>query len=330
MDFFSDRGYRHRFDRTFLLHAVVAFGALGSVLAWRRRRLFSALGLAAAGCLLMTYGGSYVRFLSTLQPYRFLIPATILALGPAVIGVEWLLGVFAARERGTRLLGGALAAMMLPQLTGYVLDLAWTPPVRGLTAAYRGALDAVRALPGEGRVLCDDMNLGHLIPSHARRAVIGGLSTQAFLKHRFAGMDNDGSFFGRQPAAWNEKDLRVYLNTYAVEWALLSLPDWVAVAERHRGLFEPVRTLGGYRLYRVREAQPSLVLEGRGDVDAGYNRIAVRNARTRALVLKLHYTGWLSADAGVKLEPAAVLDDPVPFIRATLPEGVYTFVISGR
>lgn len=328
MDFFSDRGYRHRFDRTFLFHVAVVFGAAGTVLSWRARRVLSVMGFAAAGCLALSYGGSYVPWMAALQPYRFLIPATVLLLGPAIVGVEWVLHTFQRAGRNGQVLGAILALAMLPQLTGYAIDAFWTRPVGGMCPKDRRMLEAVSRLPGRGRVMCDEASIAHLIPFCTGRAVIGGLSTQAFVKHGFAGMDNDGAFFGRAAAEWSGTALKTYLDAYAVEWAVLVRPEWLDLAARCPEIFEPAGAVDGYHIFRIAEAHPSLVLEGDAEVAPAYRGIDVRNVRTRALVLKLHYARWLSANNGVALEPAPVLDDPVPFIRAVVPDGVVSFTIT--
>ena len=67
--------------------------------------------------------------------------------------------------------------------------------------------------------------------------------------------------------------------------------------------------------------------EGEATVKADYDLIDVRNVTSRSLLLKLHYSDLLKASDGVELTTETVLDDPVPFIRCTIPEGITEFSI---
>jgi hypothetical protein len=156
------------------------------------------------------------------------------------------------------------------------------------------------------------------------------MSAEAFVKHGFAGMDYQGRLFRREPRDWDPVRLQRYLNAYAVDYAVFARPDWMNYAQAHAGLFTLEQRVGDYGIFRVLGADPGLVLDGKADVRADYDRIEVRHAATTNLVLKLHYADWLTADAGVRLRPAHVLDDPVPFLQAVVPAGVTDFVIRKR
>jgi hypothetical protein len=267
---------------------------------------------------------------AAVQPYRFLIPAVLFLIAPATVGLVWAARQIMGAARGVRVAALLLLLAAGPTFTGYLLDLTWRPLPCGLTAAQRESLAGLKRLPVRGRVLSDDLMLSHVIPCFCRLPVIGGLSTQAFLKHRFAGMDNHGRFFGRPCSEWKADDLKAYLDAYAVEYAAFSRPDWLAFAEREPGLFEPVETTDYWRVFRVRAPSPSLVLSGEAEASASFAGIGVRSCRSAEVILKLHYAEWLAADAGVRLEPVQVLDDPVPFIRAVVPAGVQSFRIAAR
>ena len=330
MDTFSDRGYRHPFDRNLLLHAAVVLGAAGTFLSWNRRRFLSALGVGGIACLGIAYGGSYLGPIACIQPYRFLIPAVLLLLGPMVAGADWAWENMRRASPPMRVVLLAGGLILLPGLSGYLLDRLGEAPAHGMIPSQRQVLDALRQMPVKGRVLCDDMNVGHMIPYTCGLPVIGGLSAQAFLKHRFAGMDNDGLFFAKRSDHCSAADFKTYLHGYGVDYAVFSRSNWIEFAERNADLFERERTAGGYRIYKVKDASPSLVLTGAADVRAGGDRIEVTNVRSESLVLKLHYVPWMAASDGVRLEPEAFLDDPVPFMRATVPAGVTAFRIAKR
>ncbi len=99
------------------------------------------------------------------------------------------------------------------------------------------------------------------------------------------------------------------------------------MAARQPDLFEPLGKAGAYELYAIRDAKPSLAMDGRAAVRADYDRIEVSHAVPGALLIKCHFDKALKAGNGVRLEPEKRLDDPVPFIRAVVPEGVTDFTI---
>jgi hypothetical protein len=357
MDVFSDRAYLHHFDRNFLYHVAVVLGIAGMWLSWRdgrqgtgdggrktedgtedltgrsqrsqrSHRVMAALGIGGIGALAITYGATYVGPLTPIQPYRFTIPAVILFLGPAAVCIDRGLTVLSQAGKACKVVVVLLLLIIAPEFTAYLIDLSWPPDACGVTESRRQVIEAVKDLPVEGRILCDDAGLGHILPYFCDVPVIGGLSSQAFLKHRFAGIDEEGILFGRTPQEWKADELSRYLQTYAVEYAVFSTPAWVKFAKKTSSPFEFVRTLGDQRLFKVKNARPGYALQGNASVKADHKAIHVNDAQSRKLVLKFHYADWLKADHDVRLEPVSVLDDPVPFIKATIPENVTAFTIA--
>lgn len=329
MDFFTDRSYRHHFDRTCLFRLALLGGLAGAVAAGRSRPLLGVLSAGAAACLVVAYGASYMGRLSAIQPYRFTIPAEILSLPP----LAW--GLATAYERlklsvADRWIVLAVVLMLLPTLNGYALDLVCEKPMSGISGTYREICARLGSRTAGGRVLCDDMNLAHVIPYAGSRPVLGGLSAQAFTRHRQAGFDNDGRLFGRRAAEWDAAALRDACSRYAVAEAVLVHPEWVRFAASHPELFEPLETVGGYFLYRVVGSDPSWLAEGRARVEPEPGGIRIREVTESPLTLKFHYAGWLAATDGVALEPVPSAAGDVPFIRAIVPAGVTEFRIGRR
>ena len=332
MDLLSDRAYGHPFDRNALFHVAVVLGCAGGWLARRdsKRRVVWAMTLAAGLCLFVAYGFSHVRALQSTQPYRFLVPATLLLIAPLALFVEWAFAGLGKASREVKAVVGLLLLAAAPGFTAYLVDLARPREACGLEETRREVLDLIGKRPSQGRVLCDDVHLGHIIPYYTGRPVIGGLSAEAFTKHGHTGVDYEGRLFGRTPDEWDPELLGSALATYGVDYAVLHKEAWVKFARKPGSPFLPDTRVGGYRLYRVRDASLGLVLEGAGSVAADYDLIRVSDVRQTPLVLKLHYADWLEASNGVRLEPRPVPDDPVPFIRCIVPDGVSEFTISPR
>ena len=332
MDVFSDRVYRQHFDRNFLFHVAVVLGIAGAVVALRSRKdsLMWLMGLGGVGCLVITYVFPFIGSLKPIQPYRFAIPAVIFLLGPAALCISRFPDVFQRLERSGKVAVVLILLIMMPEFTAYLIDLTVKQDYCGLRDSQARALDQVRNLPLNGRILCDDSSLGHIIPYFCRKPVIGGSSAQAFLKHRFAGMDDDGLMFGRAAGEWPHGELKEYLDAYAVEYAVFSMTEWVGYADRKGSPFQLETVCGPYRIYRVHDARPELAFAGKASVETDYDVIRAKDVSDTNLVLKLHYADWLVADCGVELAPEPVLDDPVPFIRCIVPAGVSKFTISRR
>lgn len=333
MDVFSDRAYQHPFDRNALYHLVVVAGLAGTLLVTRQLRsstappVLLALGLGGVAALAITYVGFTIPAMRSIQPYRFTIPATLLLLGPAAVFIEAGWDAVRRSPPAVRATVIALLLVLMPAFTGYLIDLTWPRDGMAIPAGQQAVMDALRARPVKGRVLTDDAALGHILPTFNRVAVLGGLSTQAFLKHRFAGIDEDGIGFGRRAEDWTPATLRPYLAAYGVEYAVFSTPAWRRLAAGPESPFALEQAIGGTGIYRVQGGDPDLVLSGEADVVADYRGIVVSNVAQSPLVLKLHYASWLTAGPGVRLEPEMVLDDPVPFLRAVVDPGVKTFLI---
>ena len=330
MDLLSDRVYRQHFDRNFLLHAAVVLGCSGAIIAWRRRTMpvMVLLAMGAIGSLGIAYGLPFLHVARAIQPYRFLVPATLLFLGPMAVSVDTFFDAFPRWTRSARITVALLLVVMAPAGTAYLVDLTVDPLPCGVTKSQNKALETIQRFAVNGRIACDEFSLGDIIPYTCGKSVIGGASAQAFLKHRFAGMDDDGLLFGHPPAEWPPEELMSALRRYAVDFAVFSRPEWKKYAEVHPNVFAFKKQCGEYKLYRVRGAEPSLAMTGGADVAADYNRIDVADVQGTNLVLKLHYADWLTANEGVALYPVDVPEDPVPFIGCRIPVGVTRFAIT--
>ncbi|MCE9613213.1 MAG: hypothetical protein K8T26_03000 [Lentisphaerae bacterium] len=329
MDLLSDRIYQRAFDRNFLLQFAVLAGLHGL---WVTRRqpgllVVRALGAGAAVTLSIAYVFPLLSLGCSLQPYRFIIPSMLFLLPAAALSVASAADVVRRLPRDAQAVVALLLLLVLPRLTAYGLDLLRAPGAVGVTDAQRAVVDVLRREPVIARVLCEDAGLGHALPVMTGWPVIGGLSSQAFLKHRFAGVDEGNAMFGRGPAAWTPADLARYLHTYAVSHAVFYSPAWIAFARNAPDVFTPIGTVGGCPLYRVGGAPPSYVEQGEAEVLMQPRAIMVRANRGRTLVLRTHFDPMLRADVGVSLEPAPMLDDPVPFLRCVIPDGVASFTI---
>jgi hypothetical protein len=112
--------------------------------------------------------------------------------------------------------------------------------------------------------------------------------------------------------------LAAYLERYNVSHVVMTYP-YVAEVERRTDLLESAGIQGGvHRVYKVRK-RGSYFLNGGGEVQAGLNRITVRDARpapgTQALTLRFHFMDELRCSPGCRVERAEVAGDTAGFVR---------------
>lgn len=330
MDAFSDRAYQHHFDRNFLMKTAVVFGLAGLWILHRRSESVAAraLGWGAVASLGIAYGLPLLGLGGSLQPYRFVIPATLLLLPAASEGMCAAAGVVGKMPREAKGVTALLLLLLLPALTASLIDLSWFRGEIGVNESHRKVARWLERRNIQGRVFCDDASLGHVLPTLSGHSVIGGLSSQAFLKHRFAGIDEEGIAFGRPLEDWPIGRLAQYLDAYAVEVLALSRPRHIRYAETATGLLTPAGQVGGYHMFRTRAGMASYARGQMAVVREDGRFLNVTGARDREVVLKYHYAPWLRASDGVSLRPRIVLQDPVPFIVARLPDGVTDFTVN--
>lgn len=217
--------------------------------------------------------------------------------------------------------------LLLPHLTGYFLGATAKSPVV-TSARYKPVLERIGSLPGDGRILIDEIPLGHLTPAYAGRPIIGGLSTQAFLKHGFAGIDDRGVLFGTPAEMWTGEALAEYLRLYAVQYLVLSREVLVDLATRSEGLFKPLWSIGSFTAFEF-TGYDGYAFGSNINVKAEYNRIMVDAPAGASAVLKFHWSAFLHCGTpGVSIEPAIVESLPVPFVRISFPEGLGHAVIT--
>jgi hypothetical protein len=328
MDIFSDRVYRHCYDRTALYHLCVVLGTLGLYAGGRQRShtAVSQQGIAGLIIMALAYVSAPFPGLGSLQPYRFLLPGILLMLGPVLYGAEFVWKALTGMSTAARVASAAVLLIAVPQFTGYVADAAYVRSHGDGAAATRQILSELKRDTSTGSVLCDDIHLGHLIPAASGRRVIGGLAAEAFVRQRFTGFAYDGTLFGRHPEEWTEADLRQYMELYGVSTAILGAGKWRDFANNAPRLFSPKGESGGWQLYDVMVRQPADC-----DVVADYDELMVRHCSNSTVVLPFHYWSQLRADKGVTLDEVYLLSDPAPFIRCHLPAGTTEFSIrTGR
>lgn len=119
---------------------------------------------------------------------------------------------------------------------------------------------------------------------------------------------------------YDRRSLEGFLRTYNIGWVLAFSDSAVATFDRYPDLFIGMGEAGGFRTYRV--ARPAGYFEkGSGRVSAAVNRIDLFDLEPEdgEVVLRYHYVQGLKTNPPVTMVPAAVPEDPQPFIRLVEP-----------
>jgi len=319
------------------------FAALVAAIAaiWRWRQAGDPRATLAITILAWLFGLSYIGasipLVELTEPYRFAVPATLFA---GLFGGPWLfeqLRPKALRALPRRALGilVLLTVIVLPRLisevTAFVPELL-QPLLERTMVDYRGARvpsptrtmrlpgldDDLRELartlddlPGDGRVLAQLWVVGEYLRGAIERPVIGGFPDRRVI-HEAA------NIFRLRPdePRYHGEALADYLADYHVDYVVFS-PPYFPEIERRLDLLEPVRAVGSHKIFHVRRPT-SYVRGGRGQVDAGFDRIAVHDAHAddgRAIVLRYHYMEGMECAPRCRVERAPLDHDPVGFVR---------------
>lgn len=223
-----------------------------ALLLWPRRRAAPYLLpflLASGVCLLLAYLGGRWPPLADWQPYRFVIPAALLAAIPAAQWLDNALHPLSHREREShaltprsrrdesgaggegqprvrgplRLAGIALLALLLAFSTVRAGEAAWQfrpggerdERLLGPSAAARTVLDWLRGDASGGRVLLDDFRLAALVPYFNGRETLGGPHGWVWLREGYANAAYR-SAFGRELSSYTRPELETALRTFNV------------------------------------------------------------------------------------------------------------------
>lgn len=332
---------------------TLAFVAAGVCLVrWRRDRDPRLLAMAAlAGwTLALAYLSGYSWHARQTQPYRQIGPAMLAAALPAAVVLRDLFAPDSLRAMGPRvkLLLALAAVLVVPR---FARDVAYYVPELLPTRVHHSPLDrftsplamplepipwlqrhghanaeqqAVRAKllelhGGRGRVLVSDWVLAEYLAATTRLPLLGGIP-----ERNVPQVDSNLFRWGMpKGGAIPPAEVAPYLELWAIGWVVLE--GFTGPLDLRRDLFEPVESIGAYRIYRAR-AEPSWFLRGEGRLVAqDLNHLRVEGARGPEIVLRHHFLEPLRCRPGCRVESARVPGARVGFLR--VPDPPETFEI---
>jgi hypothetical protein len=329
------------FSRTALRFLVWGLGAAG-LWFWRRDQddRFLPFGSAVLVLLAESYLGRYTPITAQIQPYRFVVPATLLLALPAADFVTSE-RVRAAVTQATGPARALFATLGVATLQLLVHDIAYYFPAMipaqvgadlqpneiVTPTGYPRQLDIRhRPPPGEepsvrwfeaqgyrdGRILVEPPVLGERLAALLPDAQIMGGIRERNLTHAHSNL------FRRYPNRDAPPEaLARYLERYAVRWVVLESRKPLPVSYAH--LLKVRASLPDLSIYEA-TTPVSFFEQGSGHARAAMNRIQVSGTDPAApIVLRYHWLETLVCEPSCKLERAPASVDAVAFIRIPAP-----------
>jgi hypothetical protein len=334
MDFFSDRAYRHPFDRKALFHVLFVFGGFGAWRAWRSDdKGIATFFLSGLGILLCGYVFPYIGPLRETQPYRFVIMAKLFLLIPAWWGMRQFIEIVKGADHKARVALSCMALILVPSITAYCFDFASRMPARGLTEEEQQTVAWFKQ-QGElrGRIVSDNWPLSTVLPYFINGQMLSGpLPDTAAVINGWANVGSEISF-GRKTEELDSAKLKDYLMLYNVQYVVCSglLADKMALLKDD--YYERIRFGNAIRIFAAKPDQLNWLIDSTNDVrvSAGPNRIKIENAPLGIFILKYHYWRTLYSSGNTRISPVSLMEDPVPFIRVDNMCGLKSIEIRNR
>ena len=169
-----------------------------------------------------------------------------------------------------------------------------------------------------------------MLSLETERQLLGGPHLYPTTKYDFPALTS-GRVFNKE---WSlsDEELLNYLDLYNVGWVIArSRETRTYLSERYiqnNSLFKSIDRFSlnyyagekyyKFHLYEVNR-NLSFIIGGTADVEADFNKIKVKNLKTKnnEIILKYHYHPTLKATDGLQLEPVYMQDIPMPFIKVT-------------
>lgn len=319
--------------------SLLVMGSMGirQLLQNKQRTLGIMLLSALTVLFILTYFGALVPAVKPWQPLRFKVPLDLfLVIGAAYCVSQW----FNTRSVPSRLVPVVLTC----GLVAFLINLVQTESTGKLQLRSRLSpqLHAIvdwiaRETPADARVLFEESGdetgfvydgayLSSFVPHLTGRELIGGPINLYNDRHHFAEF-HSGKIFQKEIRALADEELRNYLRLYNIGAIVAFHPASIQRLQSIPGLVTIEQRLGAVHLMKVNQPL-SWFVEGEGKVKAGLNHLELSHLKGKEFILKYHWVEGLTASPAVRIEPAKMLDDPIPFIKLVTPRSNVSLRIS--
>jgi len=319
---------------------ILGLAGMARLVRSKRRDLGIILIFAAAGLFALTYFGSLISFVKGWQPLRFKILYDLCWVLPASFFLSvWRPGAL-SRSRSilfSLLLAGGISTFLIN-----VIQTEANPRLRlrtRISSPVNEILDWIRNKTSmDARVLFeesgdetgfiyDGMYLSSFIPRTTGRQLIGGPINLYNDRHHFAEL-HSAQLFKRDIATFTDQELESYFRAYNIGAAVVFHPRTIQRLLVLPKLVSLDQKVGSIHLMKINQP-PNWFLMGAGEAKAGWNRIDCYNVQGSEVLLKYHWVAGLVASPPLLIEPAKVLEDPIPFIKILHPPSQFTLRLGG-
>lgn len=325
----------------------------GLLCRWSAARGMWLLGGHLACLAFLTFAGSLLPGVRSLEPLRFQVPMVLGLI--CLCAAVWLNGTascFGSTSRfkvgivGLCVLATAWLVIRATAPAAYVRLTMRRPLPLGIPSEARALVAMLeRHTTPDRRILLEDQlrlweptdpestHWTPLLPLLIDRSFIGGLYELAPLPHNYASF-GDFHLAGRRIDRWSYEELREFLRLYNVGWVVTwsrrtraDEPPRATEVFAAAPFCRPLLTVPRYSsrpsesIYTLFEVtfETDWAVEGHAKLErAGFDTITFKDLNPPRnggpLVLSLHYDPGLVPRERVKLEPVRVGKDPVPFL----------------
>ncbi|MBN1654713.1 MAG: hypothetical protein JXA30_13160 [Deltaproteobacteria bacterium] len=317
--------------------------AVAGLIQWRRERddRFAVFAVALAWLIFIAYVGSYFWIFAQVQPYRYVVPAVFLALIPGIAFFSTLSQTALVRDF-TWPCWALLAICSIPGLQLLARDVIfYFPDLAPSHYTIQNAKDQDFS-PASLSQFADlrlqrqpdgDQLIPRWLASHLgyyKRVFVESPRLGEWLAHRVDGIEvlggflqrniqhTDANLFHRYPGRTaTAEQLKSYLETYAVQWVILS-PE-MPFPVKYRDLLRVRAKLPGGIICET-TTKVSYFEQGDGRLSASTNRIEARGTDPlKTLVIRYHWMETLACKPNCRVQREYVPNDAVGFIRVPAP-----------
>ncbi len=327
-----------------LTHDLLVVAGILGLVRWRRNsdttRTRSYV-IILAYFFLLSYYGSFLKILQSLDPSRYIPILYLLLIPPAARGIEAFWEGFIQQKPDayrTKLwlwvVGVFLLLNLLPNLSWSVLGKGrlrtqHTPVEQNLLAWIKEATDTQARILIEDSGFFDRHSRGlvyassyfpALVPLLTGRALIGGPYPYIFIKHHYASF-RDGIFLERDIDTYSLEELKKAFDLYNIRWIVCWSSRAVRAFNAYPDYLVPKERFGKFNTYEVRRT-PSYFISGSGRLAFDYNEIRLTDVHGGAhgdVIISFHWMETLYVDPAGRMEPLMLDRDPIPFIRIVDP-----------
>jgi hypothetical protein len=276
---------------------------------------------------LVSYFGSYIRFLSAFAPLRFMHPLAFLSLIPASLSISQGFNLVAKHSPQRQaivisiIIFILISPFLLSPISAIVLPNRIADPLPDKGYALINWIK--ENTDNTGRILIELSGNTEIYFNTHLPSTLSVLCDRQFIGGPWFGTSyHDVSFanfcfgriFGRPIEEFSPQNIKEYLEIYNIHWIIAWSDESKALFSSRPDMYPLLTQIDRFRIYHVPHIS-SFFSKGTGKINVAYNRIEVSEASQGELILKYHYIPSLKVDPPLPIEGVKVLDVPVGFIK---------------